>query len=53
VWFSVLIDGESRIGSSWLPSFVYRLPWKWLGWKPKRVQKYEDARKMIVQKHRL
>jgi len=51
--FSVGIDGASRIGSSWLPAFVYRLPWSRLGWKPRRVQKYEDARKIILQKHKL
>ena len=53
VWCDVLIDGESRIGSSWLPSFVYRFPWKYLGWIPGRVQKYNDARNAIVKKHRL
>lgn len=53
VWCHVMIDGESRIGSSWLPSFVYRLPWKYLGWIPKRVQKYNAARNIIVQKHHL
>ncbi len=53
VWCDVLIDGESRIGSSWLPSFVYQLPWKRLGWMPKRVQKYHDARIAIAKKHQL
>lgn len=53
VWCDVLIDGESRIGSSWLPSFMYRLPWKYLGWQPKRVRKYHEAREAIVKKHRL
>ena len=53
VFFHVRIDGETRIGSSWLPSFVYKLPWHLLGWKPRRVQKYEDARRAIVEKHKL
>ena len=53
VWCDVLVDGESRIGSSWLPSFVYRLPWKCVGWIPTRVKKYNDARESIVKKHRL
>lgn len=53
VWFSVMISGESRIGSSWLPSFVYRLPWTAMKWKPKRVKKYEDARAIMVKKHQL
>lgn len=51
--FNVGIDGASRIGSSWLPAFVYRLPWQKLGWKPQRVQKYEAAREVIKQKHHL
>jgi hypothetical protein len=53
VWCDVMIDGESRIGSSWLPSFVYRLPWKYVGWEPVRVRKYREAREAIVKKHRL
>jgi glycosyltransferase involved in cell wall biosynthesis len=52
-WFSVVIDGESRTGSSWLPSFVYALPWPIFGWMPKRIQKYRDARAIIEKKHRL
>ncbi len=51
VWCDVLIDGESRIGSSWLPSFMYRLPWKYLGWEPERVRKYREAREAILKKH--
>ncbi len=51
--FSVSIDGASRIGSSWLPAFIYRLPWHRFGWKPRRVKKYEDAREVIRQKHQL
>lgn len=53
VLFSVRIDGESRIGSSWLPSFVYGLPWKRFGWTPKRVEKYQSAKKIILEKHGL
>ncbi len=53
IWFDVTIDGPSRIGSSWLPSFVYQLPWRWLPWKPVRVSKYEAARQIIVKKHHL
>ncbi len=52
-YFLARIDGKSRIGSSWLPSFVYRLPWRYVGWKPKRVAKYEAAREAIKQKHNL
>jgi glycosyltransferase involved in cell wall biosynthesis len=49
----VAIDGESRIGSSWLPSVLYRLPWKHIGWAPKRIRTYEAARAIIVSKHSL
>ena len=52
-WFSVVIDGESRTGSSWLPSFVYALPWPMFGWMPKRIRKYQKARAVIVNKHHL
>lgn len=51
--FWVSIDGASRIGSSWLPSFVYQLPWQWCGWKPAAVRKYETARAVISTKHKL
>lgn len=51
--FLCMIDGESRTGSSWLPSIAYLIPWRLFGWKPKRVQKYEDAKKIIIKKHGL
>lgn len=53
MWFTLRIDGTSRTGSSWLPAFVYALPWKWMGWKPLRVEKYEAARSIIATKHHL
>jgi glycosyltransferase involved in cell wall biosynthesis len=52
-WFTLRIDGTSRTGSSWLPAFMYALPWHWFGWKPVRVQKYEAARAIIAEKHSL
>ena len=51
--FSVSIDGASRVGSSWLPAFVYRLPWHKFSWKPRPVQSYEAAREIIKAKHHL
>ncbi|WKZ29236.1 MAG: glycosyltransferase family A protein [Patescibacteria group bacterium] len=39
--------------SNWLPKLAYRLPWKWLGWKPKRVVEYEAAAAVIRRKHSL
>lgn len=51
--FDVEISGESRIGSSWLPSFFYRLPWNKIGWRPRQIQKYENAKEIIRKKHKL
>ncbi len=53
VFFDVEISGESRIGSSWLPAFVYHLPWHLLGLAPNRVKKYEAAKAEIYKKHNL
>jgi glycosyltransferase involved in cell wall biosynthesis len=39
--------------SRWLPSFVYKIPWKRLGWMPKEVKKYNEALKIIKEKHHL
>lgn len=51
--FTVSIHGASRIGSSWLPKIFYRIPWKKLGWTPRRIKKYEAAKDVIVKKHQL
>lgn len=48
----VVVDGDSRIGSYWLPSFIYKLPWSILP-KPKRIRSYLEARDIIVKKHNL
>lgn len=53
VLFTVAVEGASRIGSSWLPRFMYRLPWHRLGWMPKAIQKYEAARDVMRKKHKL
>lgn len=53
VLFTVAVEGASRIGSSWLPRFMYRIPWAKLGWIPKIIQKYEVSRAIIKAKHRL
>ena len=45
---------DSRTGiSSWLPSFIIRFPWKHIGWMPKRVRAYNEAREAIVNRHSL
>lgn len=39
--------------SNWLPGFVYELPWGKIGWKPKSIRKYEEAKRVIKEKHNL
>lgn len=51
--FTVQVSGVSRIGSSWMPSFVYRIPWRWLPWKPQTISRYESARQAVLEKHNL
>ncbi len=47
VLFSKVVKGRKNI-SSWLPSFMYKLPWK-----IKAVQAYEEAREIVLKKHGL
>ncbi|PIQ67537.1 hypothetical protein COY25_03680 [Candidatus Uhrbacteria bacterium CG_4_10_14_0_2_um_filter_41_7] len=49
--FTVRIDGTSRIGSSWIPKIMYKLPWHLIGWAPKQVSKYKTAREILKKKH--
>lgn len=58
VWvpeYLVRVHVSSKRGgiSNWLPKLAYRLPWKLLGWKPKRVIEYEAAAAIIRKKHSL
>jgi len=39
--------------SRWLPSIVYDLPWQALSFQPKIIQRYEEAKGIIVKKHGL
>lgn len=49
-----VIDRDDRPGiSQWRPSFLYRIPWRQLGWRPESIRKYEAARQIIADKHRL
>lgn len=45
VLYEKKVTGRKGI-SSWLPSFIYKLPWK-----TKQVEKYEEARNIIFKKH--
>lgn len=49
-----VLELHARPGiSQWRPSFLYGLPWKRLGWRPKSIRAYEDARRIIAEKHGL
>ena len=37
--------------SSWLPSFAYKKPWKWLPGISKKVKKYEISKQIVKNKH--
>ncbi len=47
------VDPRKTGYSHWLPSFVYGLPWKKLGWAPRLVAKYQNAETIIREKHGL
>ncbi|MDP3985767.1 MAG: glycosyltransferase family A protein [bacterium] len=51
VLFSVALREQGI--SAWVPRWLYWIPWRFLGWKPKRVEKYEQAVRVIQQKHGL
>ena len=48
--FTIIADGGI---SNWMPSFAYKKPWKYLPWWSKKVEKYEAAKKIILEKHHL
>ncbi len=39
--------------SLWLPSFVHKIPWPIFGWMPREVQRYREAKRIIMEKHNL
>lgn len=51
VLFSVKPRREGM--SAWLPRIAYKIPWKRLGIRIKRLEQYEEARRIIAQKHGL
>ncbi|MCX6714879.1 MAG: glycosyltransferase family A protein [Candidatus Uhrbacteria bacterium] len=51
--FLVIQEDRPERMSNWLPSLIIRFPWKYIGWMPKRVQKYREAKKIILEKHHL
>lgn len=69
VWLTIVQQGGVGIGidkplftvqkhkedtmSKWLPSILYVVPWPILGFTPKSIKKYNQAREVIVRKHHL
>ncbi len=68
LWLTMVRRGSKAIGlpdvlfsveprktgySSWVPSFVYRLPWRKLGWAPTALRNYQAAEEIIRIKHGL
>jgi len=51
--YRILIESDRPSYSRWLPKFVYRLPWRRIGWSPRVIRGYESAHAVIVQKHDL
>lgn len=51
--YHVLKDDEKSRISKWLPSPLVRFPWKLLGWSPKVVKKYNEAKSVVLKKHKL
>lgn len=49
--FESSVDDQAL--SKWLPSFAYKIPWKRIGYVPKRIRDYEEAKKIIKEKHNL
>ena len=47
VLYKKIVKGRKGM-SSWLPSFVYKLPWK-----NQKVKDYEAAKEIVMKKHRL
>lgn len=39
--------------STWLPSFLHRLPWPIFGWMPREIRKYRQAEEVIRKKHQI
>jgi len=39
--------------SQWIPSFLHKMPWKWLGIQPKAILRYNEAVARIKAKHKL
>lgn len=53
VLYQVKKDTATHHISFWIPSPLVHFPWHWIGWKPKAVQHYDEARQIVLKKHHL
>jgi len=56
VWIpEVLFSAKPRKAgiSTWLPSFIHKIPWPIFGWMPREVENYQKAKRVIEEKHNL
>ncbi len=45
------VETRGSTMSAWLPSFAYRVPWKYCPWWYHTVRRYEKAKKIVEKKH--
>jgi glycosyltransferase involved in cell wall biosynthesis len=56
VWidrFLYRIEPRRNGMSSWMPSFMYVIPWDRFGWMPRSIKQYREAEAVIIKKHML
>jgi glycosyltransferase involved in cell wall biosynthesis len=51
--YRVMLPRRSVGISLWVPTFLYRVPWNRLGWRPSFIKQYEEAMNIVLKKHRL
>ncbi len=39
--------------SQWLPAFLFKVPWDWIGWMPRAMRRYKEAEAVIRKKHKI
>jgi len=53
ILYQVTKDASEKRISFWLPSPLIRFPWQVIRWKPRAIQKYDEAKQCIINKHHL
>lgn len=49
--FKIILDKNMHRISRWVPKFMYKIPWSWIGWKPNLIKKFDEAKEIIIRKH--